>query len=73
MGFTNVKMGVWWEEVISEQSKRIYTLLEQNYSYFMINLLTATAALRPSLIAHTTSDWPRLISPAVKIPFWLVI
>ena len=30
------------------------------------NLSTACAAERPSRIAHTTSDWPRRISPAVN-------
>jgi hypothetical protein len=30
------------------------------------NLSTACAACRPSRIAHTTSDWPRLISPAAN-------
>jgi hypothetical protein len=30
------------------------------------NLSTACAAWRPSRIAHTTSDWPRRMSPAVK-------
>ena len=29
---------------------------------------TALAAKRPSAIAHTTSDWPRRMSPAAKIP-----
>src|ERR1700722_4406324 len=29
---------------------------------------TPAAALRPSEIAHTTSDCPRLISPAAKTP-----
>ena len=27
------------------------------------------AALRPSAIAHTTSDWPRRMSPAAKTPW----
>ncbi len=26
------------------------------------------AAFRPSAIAHTTSDWPRRMSPAAKTP-----
>src|SRR5438132_441747 len=42
-------------------------------SYFrrvapMRNLSTPAAALRPSEIAHTTSDCPRRISPAAKMP-----
>ncbi len=34
----------------------------------MRNLSTPAAALRPSEIAHTTSDCPRRMSPAAKIP-----
>ena len=30
------------------------------------NLSTACAARRPSRMAHTTSDWPRRISPAAN-------
>src|SRR5262249_30855995 len=30
------------------------------------NLSTACAASRPSRIAHTTSDWPRRMSPAAN-------
>ena len=33
----------------------------------------ARAALRPSAIAQTMSDWPRCMSPAVKTPGTLVI
>ena len=33
----------------------------------------ARAALRPSAIAQTISDWPRCMSPAVKTPGTLVI
>jgi len=31
-------------------------------------LSIASAALRPSAMAHTTSDWPRRMSPAAKTP-----
>ena len=37
------------------------------------NVSTPRAALRPSAIAHTISDWPRCMSPAVKTPGTLVI
>src|SRR4029453_13514355 len=33
----------------------------------------ARAALRPSAIAHTMSDWPRCMSPAANTPGTLVI
>ncbi|KAI5561854.1 hypothetical protein POPTR_015G017601v4 [Populus trichocarpa] len=41
-------------------------------SSFMRYLSTWEAACRPSDIAHTTRDWPRLQSPAAKIPSTLV-
>ena len=34
---------------------------------------TPRAALRPSAIAHTMSDWPRCMSPAANTPGTLVI
>ncbi len=34
----------------------------------MRNLSTPRAALRPSVMAQTTSDWPRRMSPAAKTP-----
>ena len=40
------------------------------YVYFARRkyLSIPAAALRPSAIAHTTSDWPRRMSPAAKTP-----
>lgn len=38
------------------------------FEYPISEISTALAALRPSSIAHTTKDWPRCMSPAVKTP-----
>lgn len=60
-GFTDV--GNRWA-VLSFKTAESYRLygFERRYSS------TAAAALRPSAIAHTTSDCPRRISPAAKTP-----
>src|ERR1019366_5554192 len=48
---------------LSAGGTEIYAKLELPMRYLSME----TAALRPSEIAHTTSDWPRRISPAAKI------
>ena len=45
-------------------SRELYPRLELPMRYLSIEM----AALRPSEIAHTTSDWPRRISPTAKTP-----
>jgi hypothetical protein len=51
-------------------SRESYSELKQrflgNSEVPMRNSSTALAHWRPSRIAHTTSDWPRRVSPAAK-------
>ena len=42
--------------------------LRRSFDSPISHLSTPRAAFRPSAIAHTTSDWPRGISPAAKTP-----
>ena len=50
-------------ERIARQGRLVWPMRKRSHS---------RAAARPSLMAHTTSDCPRRMSPAANTPGWLV-
>src|SRR5699024_3719258 len=52
--------------IFLENVRYFHRTADQRFVYPIRDSSTALAASRPSRIAHTTRDWPRLISPAAK-------
>lgn len=60
------KPGLFTRAILSRSTRRRRRDQRGSTDEPIRNSSTARAAWRPSRIAHTTSDWPRRMSPAVN-------